>query len=102
MKEIRKNSKWVTSEDFYLLIGSTTQNPNSKKLALPAGHIITWDEDAPNGNVWFYTELNGVKYRGKRECGTIKNLIKNKSIKLHEMGNGFVIYHGDYLVEIFN
>lgn len=98
--EIRMRSEWVVTADMSIGIGSHSRNPNTTSLPIPMGTILTWDTDAPNGNVWFYATIDGEKYRGKIECGRITNLINSGKIELHDNGNGIRIYSGDYLKEL--
>ena len=100
--EIRYNSKWVAMEDFSIGIGSNSRNPNTTSLQIPAGTTLRWEDDAPNGNVWFNVEIDGEKYRGKVECGRITNLINRGRISLADNGNGFVAYSGEYLQKLLS
>lgn len=102
INEIRYNSKWVAMKDFSIGIGSHSMNPNTTSLQIPAGTTLTWDEDSPNGNVWFRVEIDGQKHRGKIECGRITNAIKNGRISLADNGNGFVAYDGEYLKKLLS
>lgn len=102
INEIRKMSKWVANTDMSIGIGSHSRNPNTTSLPIPAGTILTWEDDAPNGNVWFHVELDGEKYRGKIECGAITNLIRRGKISLYDNGNGFRVYSGEYLQKLLN
>lgn len=95
--EIRYNSKWTAIEDFSIGIGSHSRNPNTTSLPIPVGTMLTWEDDAPNGNVWFNVEIDGEKYRGKVECGRITNLINRGRISLSNNGNGFIAYQGNFL-----
>jgi hypothetical protein len=92
LTEIRKNSKWEALKDFNIGIGSDCRNPNTNRLPIKRGTILVWDEDSPSGNVWFYVEIEGVKHRGKIECGCILNAVKDNIIQLIDNGQGFVIY----------
>lgn len=98
--EIRMLSKWRATRDMSIGIGSHSRNPNTTSLPIPKGTILTWDDDAPNGNVWFYATIDGEKYRGKIECGRITNLIKDGRIELFDNGNHFAIYDGEYLQKL--
>lgn len=69
-------------KEFSIGIGSHAHNPNSKPLTIPKGTELTWDCDAPNGNVWFYVTINGVLHRGKIESGCVQNVIDQGLIKL--------------------
>jgi hypothetical protein len=100
--EIRMNSKWEALRDFSIGIGSHSQNPNSTNLIIKRGSILVWDDDAPNGNVWFYVEIDGVKHRGKIESGSILNLINRDLIQLVDNGRGFVIYTEAYVKRYLN
>jgi hypothetical protein len=100
--EIKMHSKWMAIDDFSIGIGSHSMNPNTTSLPVPRGTILTWDEDSRNGNVWFYVDIDGVKHRGKVECGSITKLINQKKISLHDNGRGFAIYSGDYLQKLLN
>lgn len=102
ISEIRMMSKWIANTDMSIGIGSHTRNPNTTSLPIPAGTILTWEDDAPNGNVWFHVELDGEKYRGKIECGRITNLINRGRISLSDNGNGFIIYDGEYLKKLLS
>lgn len=95
--EIRTNSIWEALEDFTIGIGSHSQNPNSTSLLVKKGTLLKWDEDSPNGNVWFYVEIGGVQYRGKKESGCILNLINRDLIRLVDNGRGFVVYGQEYV-----
>jgi hypothetical protein len=101
--EIRYGSKWVGIKEFSIGIGSNSMNPNTKSLKIPLGTILQWEEDSPNGNVWFNVELDGKKYRGKIESGAITNVIKRGNISLY--GNnekGLIAYDGEYLQKLLN
>ena len=101
--EIRYNSKWVAMEDFSIGIGSHSRNPNTTSLQIPAGTTLRWEDDAPNGNVWFNVEIDGEKHRGKIESGAITNVIKSGRISPY--GNnerGFIAYDGEYLQKLLN
>jgi len=101
--EIRKGSTWEVTGYLRLTIGSNTRNPNgTARITLNIGEKIVWDEDAPNGNVWFYFNYKGNKERGKIECGSIINLISPNRIKLIDNGNGFVVYSSDYVKRRLN
>ena len=89
-------------EDFSIGIGSDSRNPNTTSLPIPLGTTLRWEEDAPNGNVWFNVEINGEKYRGKIECGRITNLIKRGRISLSDNGNGFIAHEGEYLKKLLS
>ena len=95
--EIRMNSKWEALKDFSIGIGSHAWNPNTNSLIVEKGTILTWDDDAPNGNVWFYVEIDGIKHRGKTQSGSILNLVKSGFIKLFENGNSYRIYSEAYV-----
>lgn len=100
--EIRYNSNWTAMEDFSIGIGSHSRNPNTTSLQIPSGTTLRWEEDAPNGNVWFNVEIDGEKYRGKIECGRITNLINRGRISLADNGNGFIAYQGEYLKKLLS
>lgn len=101
--DIRTRSTWEVTGDLKLTIGSHSRNPNgTNHIKLKLGERIVWDDDAPNGNVWFYFNYNGKKERGKIESGTIINLIKENRIKLIESGNSFVIYNNEYFSKIIS
>ena len=102
INEIRMMSKWVANSDMSIGIGSHTRNPNTTSLQIPEGTTLRWEEDAPNGNVWFNVEIDGKKYRGKVESGRITNLIKRGRISLSDNGNGFIIYEGEYLKKLLS
>ena len=102
VKEIRMFSKWRATKDMSIGIGSHSMNPNTTNLPIPKGTILTWDDDAPNGNVWFYATIDGVKHRGKIECGRITNLIKDNDIELVDNGTGFISYNGEFLQHLLN
>jgi len=95
--EIRMFSKWRASKDMSIGIGSDTRNPNTKPLHVPKGTILIWEEDSRNGNVWFYVTIDGESHRGKIECGSITNLIKQGDIELFDNENRSIIYSGEYL-----
>ena len=95
--EIRRNSLWEALQDFTIGIGSDTRNPNSTSILVKKGTILKWDEDSPSGNVWFYFEIGGVQYRGKKESGCILNLVKRDLIQLIENGNSSVVYGQEYV-----
>lgn len=95
--QINFRSKWLATEDTHIWIDSNSTNPNSTRLSIPSGTILTWDDDAPNGNVWFYVNIDGKDYRGKRECGYITNLIKSGEIELLDNGNGRTAYTNNFL-----
>lgn len=95
--EIRSGSKWKAEIDTSFGIGSHSRNPNSTDLKIPKGTILTWDGDAPNGNVWFKATIDGEEYRGKMESGSIINEINRGEISLFDNGNGARVYHGEYL-----
>ena len=95
--EIRMNSKWEALRDFSIGIGSHAWNPNTTSLLIKKGTILKWDDDAPNGNVWFYVEIDGVKHRGKKESGCILNLVSRDLIQLVDNGRGFIIYPQEYV-----
>jgi hypothetical protein len=92
LTEIRKNSKWEALKDFNIGIGSHSQNPNTTRLLIKKGTFLVWDEDSLNGNVWFYVVVDGIKHRGKIECGCILNAVKDNRIQLIDNGQGFAIY----------
>lgn len=100
--EIRYNSKWTAMDDFSIGIGSDSRNPNTTSLKIPEGTTLRWEEDAPNGNVWFNVEIDGKKYRGKVESGRITNLINRGRISLADNGNGIVAYQGEYLKKLLS
>lgn len=102
LTEIRYNSKWEVLTDFSIGIGSHSQNPNTTSLVVKKGEILKWEDDAPNGNVWFILERNGQTFRGKIESGAITNVIKSNRIKLLDNGNGFIAYKGEYLQRLLN
>jgi len=83
-------------------IGSHSRNPNATSLPIPKGTILTWDDDAPNGNVWFYATIDGVKHRGKIECGRITNLIKDNEIELVDNGDNHIVYEKTFLELLLN
>ena len=83
-------------------IGSHSRNPNTTSLPIPNGAILTWDGDAPNGNVWFYATIDGVKHRGKIECGRITNLIKDNEIELVDNGDNHIVYEKTFLERLLN
>ena len=95
--EIRTNSIWEALEDFKIYVGSDSRNPNSTSVLVKKGTLLKWDEDSPSGNVWFYFEIGGVQYRGKKESGCILNLINRDLIGLVDNGIGFVIYPEQYV-----
>lgn len=97
IKEIRTNSKWEALQDFTIGIGSHTRNPNTTSLHIPKGDVLTWEDDSLDGNVWFNVEIEGKKYRGKKESGCILNLVKRDLIQLIDNGNDFVIYSENYV-----
>lgn len=43
------------------------------------GAVLILDIESPNGNVWFIDEADE---RGKCECGSIQNLVKNGELSL--------------------
>jgi hypothetical protein len=100
--EIRYNSKWVAMDDFSIGIGSNSMNPNTTSLSISSGTILRWEEDSRNGNVWFNVEIDGQKYRGKIECGSITNLINRGRISLADNGNGIIAYKGEYLQKLLS
>jgi len=100
MKVIRYNSEWEALVDFMITIDSTTTSPMGKSFLIPKGTILKWEDDAPNGNVWFNFVVNGDKRRGKIESGVITNVIKSGRIKLFKEGNGFVAYGEEYLKKL--
>jgi hypothetical protein len=102
IQTIKFRSQWMASKDMSIGIGSHSTNPNTTSLQIPQGTILTWDDDAPNGNVWFYVTIYGKKYRGKVECGRITNLIKRGTIELFNEGNGPSVYSGDYLKRLLS
>ena len=95
-------SKWKATQDMSIGIGSHSMNPNTKSLLVPKGTILTWEDDSPSGNVWFHVTIDGVKHRGKIECGRITNLIKRNAIELFDNGNNFKIYSGEYLQKLLS
>lgn len=100
--EIRHNSKWVALEDFRIGVGSHCWNPNTTALTITKGTILNWEDDSPNGNVWFNVEVNGENYRGKVECGRITNAINSGRISLLDNGDGMVAYSGDFLQRLLS
>jgi hypothetical protein len=101
--EIKYGSTWEVTGNLRLTIGSDTRNPNgTSRITLNIGEKIVWDDDAPNGNVWFYFNYNGKKERGKVESGSIINLISSNKIKLIDNGNGFIAYNSDYVKRRLN
>jgi hypothetical protein len=95
-------SKWRANKDMSIGIGSHSRNPNTTSLPIPNGAILTWDGDAPNGNVWFYATIDGVKHRGKIECGRITNLIKDNEIELVDNGDNHIVYEKTFLERLLN
>lgn len=95
--EIRRNSIWEALEDFKIYVGSDSRNPNSTSVLLRKGTLLKWEEDSPSGNVWFYFEIGGVQYRGKKESGCILNLINRDLIQLVDNGNSSVVYGQEYV-----
>lgn len=102
IKEIRKFSKWRAVKDMSIGIGSHSRNPNTTSLPIPKGTILTWDDDAPNGNVWFYATIDGEKHRGKIECGRITNLIKDNEIELVDNGDNHIVYGEAFVKQLLN
>ena len=100
--EIRMNSKWEALRDFSIGIGSHAWNPNTTSLLIIKGTILKWDDDAPNGNVWFYVEIDGVKHRGKTESGSILNLVKSGFIQLIDNGQSYRVYSKEYVERYFS
>jgi hypothetical protein len=103
--EIRYRSKWVALKDFSIGIGSHSMNPNTTSLHISKGDVLTWEDDAPNGNVWFNVEGEGygnMKHRGKVESGRITNVIIDGWISLLDNGNGNIAYQGEYLQKLLN
>jgi hypothetical protein len=101
-KEIRTNSKWEALEDFKIYVGSDTRNHNYTSVLIKKGTFLFWEDDALNGNVWFNVEIEGIKYRGKKESGCILNLVKRDLIKLIDNGQSFVIYSQNYVNKYLN
>ena len=93
--EIRYGSKWTALEDFTM--GRDIGTPNTTALKISKGTTLIWEDDAPNGNVWFNVEIDGEKHRGKIQCGAITNAIKRGRISLLDNGHGITAYKGDYL-----
>ena len=100
--EIRHYSKWATTKDMSIGIGSDSRNPNATRLHIPKGTTLTWDDDSASGNVWFYVIIDGKQERGKIECGRITNLIKTGDIELIDNGDGLRAYAGDFLQKLLN
>ena len=100
--EIRYYSKWVALKDFSIGIGSHSMNPNTTSLPIPKGTVLTWEENSPNGNVWFNVEIDGIKHRGKIESGSIINVINSNKITLLDNGINIIAYEGDYLKKLLN
>ena len=98
--EIRYGSKWIAVEDMSIGIGSNSRNPNTTSLRIPKGTILTWDDDSPSGNVWFYATIDDIKYRGKIESGRITNIINRNRIELHDNGKGIIAYDGEFLKKL--
>lgn len=92
MDSIRYYSKWTALKEFTIGVGSDCRNPNPRPLTIPKGTVLTWEDDAPNGNVWFLVELNGVKWRGVKQSGSILNIINDGLIEMKENGNGIKAY----------
>jgi hypothetical protein len=92
-------SKWMAMVDMSITIGSHTRNPNGTSLHIPFGTILKWEDDAPNGNVWFNTTIDGENYRGKIESGKITNLIRRGSIAMVQNGST-LIYGNPYLQKL--
>jgi len=87
-KEIRGGDKFFVvkgynGRPFDLGVGSHSQNPNSRELVLPKGHMLEFDEVAPNGNVWFYFmhPITGKRERGKSQSGSLNNMLKAGVVK---------------------
>ena len=101
--EIKLNSTWVAKKEFAIGIGSDSRNPNTTSLYVPEGALLVWDGDAPNGNVWFYVTVDGIKHRGKIESGNIINVIKDGKIELSDLDTGRIpVYNGEYLQKLLN
>ena len=96
---IGHGSKWMAMEDMSITIGSHTRNPNGTSLRIPFGTILTWEDDAPNGNVWFNTIIDGEKFRGKVESGRITNLVRRGRIAMVQNGTT-IIYRNPYLQQL--
>lgn len=95
--EIKYGSKWTALEELTIGIDSSTRNPNTTALKIVKGTTLIWEDDSPNGNVWFNVEIGGEKHRGKIQCGAITNAIKRGKISLLDNGRGITAYKGDYL-----
>lgn len=102
LTEIRQNSIWKALEDFNLGIGSDSRNPNTKPLLIKKGTLLVWECDADNGNVWFNVELDGIKYRGKKESGHVLNLVKRDLIEFVKNQKGFLVYDINYINHYLN
>lgn len=98
--EIKMYSQWKATKDMSIGIGSNSMNPNTTRLPIPMGTTLTWEEDSNNGNVWFHVAIDGLKHRGKIECGRITSLIKDGSIELLDNGKKNTIYKGDFLQQL--
>lgn len=63
---------------FGLVIGSHSRNPNGTTVLLPKGYEIVFDEEAPDGHVWFtFINPNTKKQdRGYTMSGSLKNMLE--------------------------
>ena len=66
---------YIVRKPFTLGYGSDTRNPNpTRSRTLQVGEVVTRVAEYPNGNVWI-TDPDGE--RGKIECGSIANLLRD-------------------------
>lgn len=66
--------KLKAKEPFSIIVGSTVQDPNGKSLQVKAGQEFeAQDTTTWSSNVWITFD----NIRGKRECGTWRNLVNN-------------------------
>ena len=55
--------------------GSNVHDPNPKRIVEhAAGTVLTLESESPSGNVWFRDPQG---YRGKIECGEVRNLTRD-------------------------
>lgn len=85
--DIRFGSKWILLEPNEFIANSHSNRPSGDRVLFDIKHVLTFEDVAPNGNVWFVDEKYG---RVKIECGCITNLLKRGIIS--PLGGGNFLY----------
>lgn len=76
---------YIVNKQIVLGYDSHVHRPTSPRhKVIEPGAVLTLDSEAPNGNVWFIDE-DGE--RGKIECGSVSNLLRDGRVGLHSPVN---------------